>query len=197
MPDMAGSLDKLLALQRPPMRVRMLVSAMVIGAVVSGCGLARVEDRDPAGIPDGPLEAIGAEATGPVVELGRGRSLGTGWRYAIFESADGWCTQLEMASFTSTGCGDPGPQDGHVFAGIGSGGSADGATPFEGVVGPEVAEVWLTTPSGQRIETKLMPLAEAGLEGSAFVGFAPPDAGVTAAVALDADGRELETYDLP
>jgi hypothetical protein len=177
--------------------VRLFIRVLVVGAVVSGCGLARVEDRDPVEIPDGPLEAVGAEAIGPVVELGRGRSLGTGWRYAIFESADGWCTQLEMASFASTGCGDPAAQDGHAFAGIGSGSAGDGAVSFEGIVGPEVAEVWLTTPSGQRIETRLMSLDDAGLEGSAFVGFAPPDAGVAAAVALDADGRELETYDLP
>ncbi len=176
---------------------RHFLTALLVGAVVSGCGLTRFEDRDSAEIPDGPLEAIGAEATGPVIELGRGQTLGTGWRYAIFESADGWCTQLEMASFTSTGCGDPGPQEGHAFAGIGSGSSSDGAVPFEGIVGPEVAEVWLTTPSGERIETRLMSLADTGLEGSAFVGFAPSDAGVNAAVALDAEGRELETYELP
>jgi hypothetical protein len=173
---------------------------LVIGLV--GCGLARVDGGpDPAEIPSGPMEAIGAEAIGPVTEVGSGRTLGIGWRYAIFESADGTCTQLELASVTSSGCGPlPLLAEGSVFGGISGGGGSDpgvGPTPYDGVVSSDVAEVWLQTGSGGRIATTLMSLGEAGFDAKAFVGFAPEKQSVTGVVAVDAAGDVLETFDLP
>jgi hypothetical protein len=182
------------------MRRGMPVLLLIIG--LAGCGLARVDDGpDPAEIPGGPVEAIGADAIGPVTEVGSGRTLGFGWRYAIFEGADGTCTQLELASMTSSACGPlPLLAEGRVFGGISGGGGPDpavGPTPYDGVVSSDVAEVWLQTESGGRIATTLMSLAEAGFDANAFVGFAPDNQSVTGVVAVDAAGDVLETFDLP
>jgi hypothetical protein len=178
-------------------RVRASLVAFLVGAFAAGCGIATVEQPDPAEIPEGPLEVTGPDATGPIVELGRGRTLGIGWRYAIYPSADGWCTQLELTSFSSSGCGDLLPPEGSAFGSVGSGAPSDGPTPVEGIVRAAVAEVWLVASSGQRIETTLMPLTEAGLEGKAFVGFAPAASTPSSLVAIDDDGQEMETFDLP
>jgi hypothetical protein len=67
----------------------------------------------------------------------------------------------------------------------------------EGIVSAEVAEVWLVTSSGQRIETTLMPLAKAGLESKAFIGVAPEGSSLSEVLAIDDDGQEIETFDLP
>jgi hypothetical protein len=64
-------------------------------------------------------------------------------------------------------------------------------------VSPEVAEVWIETSTGERIETTLMSLADAGIDGKAFVGFGPENVPVISVTALDADGNVLETFDLP
>jgi hypothetical protein len=173
---------------------------LVLAVALSACGVVRVEGQpDPAAIPDGPLEAVGAEATGPIVEIGSGRTLGVGWRYAMYESADGVCTQLELGSYTTAGCGPlPLVADGSVFGRAGSGGTGepDSPVPYDGIVSGDVAAVWLVTESGQRLGTTLMPLAEAGHDASAFIGFAPPGEVVTDAVAVDADGGVIETFDL-
>ena len=177
-------------------------TTLLLLVVMTGCGIARLDGGpDAAEIPGGPVEAIGAEAIGPVSEVGTGRTLGIGWRYAIFESNDGICTQLELSSQTNTGCGPP-PllAEGSVIGWISDGGGPDpdaGPRPYDGVVSSDVAEVWLRTESGGRIATTLMSLAEAGIDGKAFVGFAPGDQSVTGVVAVDADGEELETFDLP
>ena len=180
-------------------RVRFAAS-LVVAVALSACGVVRVEGQpDPAAIPAGPLEAVGAEATGPIVEIGSGRTLGVGWRYATYESADGICTQLELASYTTAGCGPlPLVAEGSVFGRAGSGGTGepDAPVPYDGIVSRDVAEVWLVTDSGQRLATTLMSLAEAGHDATAFVGFAPPEEAVTGAVAVDADGRVIETFNL-
>jgi hypothetical protein len=177
---------------------RASVIMLLVGAVVGGCAIASVEEADPARIPDGPLQAQGADATGPIVELGRGRSLGIGWRYAVYASGEGWCTQLELTSFSSSGCGDLVPPEGSAFGSVSTNGApSEMVTPADGIVSADVAEVWLETSTGQRIRAMLMPLAEAGLEGSAFIGFAPAGSIVRTATAIGADGQELETFDLP
>jgi hypothetical protein len=154
-------------------------------------------EPDPAAIPAGPLDALGGEATGPVIEVGRGRTLGVGWRYSIYQSQEGWCTQLETATVTSSSCGPMTLEDGAAFNGVGFGGASDGPAPLEGMVSPEVAEVWIETSTGERIETTLMSLADAGIDGKAFVGFGPENVPVISVTALDADGNVLETFDLP
>jgi hypothetical protein len=167
-----------------------------LGVVLAGCTLVREVDPDPAAIPGGPLEAMGADATGPVIELGRGRTLGAGWRYSIYQSGEGWCTQLEMISTASSSCGALAPLD-SAFGGVGVSGPSDGPAPVEGIVSPEVAEVWIEDSTGERFETTLMSLAAAGIEGNAFVGFGPENVPLVSVTALNADGDVLQTYDLP
>jgi hypothetical protein len=166
--------------------------------VLAGCTAVRVETPDPAAVPDGPLEAQGEEATGPVVELGSGVNEGLGWRYAIYPSEDGWCTQLETAAVTASGCGDILPADDRAFGSVGRGSALTGGViPVEGIVTAETATVWLVNEAGFRMPAKLMPLEDAGLEGQAFVGFVPPDVTISHVQAVAISGEVLETYELP
>ena len=177
----------------------------LLGAMLAlaGCGIVAVEGQpEPAEIPSGPLRAVGNDAVGPITAVGSGRTLGIGWRYAVYDTADGVCTQLEMSSVTSGGCG-PAPliSEGSVFGGTGSGGGdPDGAsafpTPVHGIVGSQVAEVSIVTESGQRFPTTLMSLASAGHDAQAFVGFVPEGETAASVVASDAAGGALETFDL-
>jgi hypothetical protein len=182
-----------------------LARLALLGAVIAlaGCGIVAVEGQpDAAQIPGGPLTAVGGDAVGPITAVGSGRTLGIGWRYAVYDTADGVCTQLEMSTVTSGGCG-PGPllSDGSIFGGAGSGGSDPDAasafpTPVHGIVGSRVAEVWIVTASGERFPTTLMSLASAGHDAQAFVGFVPAGQTAASVVATDAAGDELETFDL-
>jgi len=173
---------------------RMLVAFLALA--LAGCSLVREVEPDPAAIPAGPLEALGGEPTGPLIELGSGRTFGIGWRYSIYESDEGWCTQLETVSVSSSSCGTLIPLD-SVFGGIGFSGPSDGPAPVEGIVSPEIAEVWIETSTGARFETTLMSLAEAGLDDKAFVGFGPANDPIISVTALDADGNLLGTFEAP
>ena len=170
---------------------------------LAGCGIARVDGQpDPAEIPSGPLRAIAGEAAGPITEVGSGRTLGVGWRYAIYDSGDGICTQLELASVTSAGCGSlPLVPAESIFGGVGSNGDGGAASefpaPVDGIVNNRVAAVWLVTDSGGRVPTTLMPLAGAGHDAKAFVGFTPAGEAAVGVVAVGAAGQVLETFDLP
>ena len=181
------------------MGVRRSVAAIALALVATtGCTAVRVETPDPAAIPDGPLEAMGGDATGPVVELGSGVSEGLGWRYAIYPSGEDWCTQLEMVEFTGASCGDILPVDDAAFGGVGRGEPrANEVTPIEGIVTAETVTVWLVADDGRRAPAMLMPLEPAGLEGQAFVAFVPPDTTITHLQALAISGEVLETYELP
>jgi hypothetical protein len=177
--------------------VRRLAPALALVAIVAGCGLTQVVEPKPGAIPAGPPEAMGGEPTGPVIPIGSGQAQGIGWRYSVYQSADGFCTQLETGSFAGAGCG-PGLPDGDtVFGGISSGsGDPNGPTIVDGLVGDEVVEVVLQLEGGDREPAVLMSLHRAGLEGSAFVGFAPPGATVESVAALDAQGNVLEAMDV-
>jgi len=149
-------------------------------------------------VPTGPLEAAGGDATGPVVELGTGQNLGLGWRYAIYPSADGWCTQLEMVEVTSEGCGDLLPADDRAFGSVGRRDPlTGGVTPVEGIVTAETVTVSLVNEGGFRMPATLMPLDEAGLDGQAFLAFVPPDVTISHVQAVAFSGEVLETYELP
>ena len=174
----------------------------VLALGLAGCGIAQVERQpDPAEIPNGPLQAIGGEAVGPITEVGSGRTLGIGWRYAVYDSGDGICTQLELASVSSGGCGSLPliPAEG-IFGGVSSGGPgapSEFPAPVDGIVSSRVAAVWIQTESGGRVATRLMPLAGAGHDAKAFIGFAPAGERAASLVAVDAGGEVLETFDLP
>jgi hypothetical protein len=170
-------------------------AALLLVMVVAGCTDAPAVSLDPAAVPSASLVARGEEpATGTIVELGSGTTQGIGWRYSIYESASGWCRQLETASATSVGCGDPLPGDGAAFGGIGS---SDGG-PVEGIVSEDVATVWLVDGrSNLRAPAQMLTLEEAGLPGSAFIGFAPEDLQVSHLQAVALSGEILQTYELP
>ena len=178
---------------------RTLAAGATVLTVASACTVAQVESHDPAAAPSGAPVAIGGEATGPVTELGSGQAFDMGWRYVIYESAEGWCTELQMVEVTSTGCGsDLLPPDGEH---LGSAGAMtplqSGVTPVEGVVSDEIVTVWIIDERAGRIPATLMPLEPAGLEGQAFVGFMPPEGTPTHIQALALSGEILATYELP
>ena len=173
-------------------------AVLAVAVLVGGCALTGVSSVDPAQIPDGPLEPIGGsdEPTGPFTEVGRGRSLGFGWRYVAYETAIGMCTQFEMASVSGSSCGELQATGADGFGGVGHNTSSDSPVTVDGTVGDDVAEVWLELAGGERIAATIMSLEPAGLPGNAFVGFAPEGAVVNAVVAVDADGAELARMQL-
>ena len=179
--------------------LRTIAVGTTLLAAGSACTVAEVETPDPAAIPSGEPVAIGAEATGPVTELGSGQAFDLGWRYVIYESAEGWCTELQMAEISSIGCGaDLLPPEGEH---IGAAGALEplenGVTPVEGIVSNEIVSVWIIDQQLGRILAPLMPLEEAGLEGQAFLGFMPAEATPTHIQALAISGEILETHELP
>ena len=183
------------------MKLRSGLLAMLL-AGAGGCGLTTVgtaEAPDPGMIPSGPPSPAAEEATGPVVEVGSGRVADIGWRYVVYESASGVCTQFETVEVTSTGCGALLPEEGRAFGGVGQLESQPGGIrPIEGIVTSEIFTVWLIDESsGARLPAILMPLEEAGLDAQAFVGFPPEGMTVTHLQALRMNGEILETYELP
>jgi hypothetical protein len=179
--------------------LRLLGVGAILFVIASACDVASVETPDPAAIPSGEPVAIGGEATGPVTELGTGQAFDLGWRYVIYESAEGWCTELQLVEVTTTGCGPSlVPEDGAHFGSV----SADdplenGVTPVYGIVSDEIFTVWIIDESAGRIPATLTPLDEAGLEGQAFIGFMPADGTPTHVQALARSGEVLETYEVP
>ncbi len=169
-----------------------------LAALLAGCSVFSVETPDPAAIPTGSIEAEGVEATGPIIELGSGQALDTGWRYAIYPSDDGWCTQIETALVTSAGCGDPFPAEGEILGGVTSGAQlGNGVTAVEGMTVDEIATVWIVLEDGRRAPAQLMPLDEAGLEGQAFFLILSTDDVVTHVQAVALSGEILDTFEFP
>ena len=172
--------------------------AVAAAVMLGGCAATQVETSDPAAIPTGTLEPQGAAATGDIVELGEGQALDLGWRYAIYPSDEGWCTQLEMAGVTSTGCGDPLPTGENAFGSVSIGEmTPGGVTTVEGVVSSDTATVWMIGEGNARSPAVLMSLEPAELDGRAFVGFAPQDVVLTHLLAVAENGDILETYEVP
>ena len=185
--------------------MRTISLSAAIGAILllalAACTVTSVEEEpDPAAIPSGELVAQGAEATGPLTVVGSGRAVGLnlGWRFAVYESADGLCTQLEMAQVTTAGCGNPLPAEGEHIGGVSVDGVGEGGiTVVDGIVSDEVVTVWIVDEQQGRVPATLMPLDEAGLEGQAFVGFMPADGTATHLQAVALSGEILQTYELP
>ena len=173
--------------------------SIVVVLILAGCGIASVDTPDPAAIPSGPLVPLASNATGPVVELGSGQAQGRGWRYSIYPSRDGWCTQLELGGTASTGCGDLLPSGDAAFGSVGAFRDEAGrAEAIEGIASPETFTVWLIENESQRrFPATLMPLEPAGIDGVAFVGIPPAELDVTHLQALARSGEVLETYELP
>lgn len=179
-------------------RTRHRIGASLLAIVLAACSLVSVATPDPATIPDGPLEAHGSDATGPVVELGTNVMEGRGWRYAIYPSTDGWCLQLETVTLTSTSCGDllPGPED--AFGTYSTGGELGaGVTVVDGIVSDAVATVWLVLDGGGRAPAQMLSLEPAGQEGQAFLRLVPDSVTVTHLQAVAMSGEILDTIELP
>jgi hypothetical protein len=179
------------------------LSAVGVGAILlvalAACTMTRVQETSPAASPSDEAVALGGEATGPVTLLGSGGASELGWRYVIYESADGWCTELQMAERTSTSCGpDLEPAEGDVIGSVGALEPLEsGITPVEGVVTDDIVTVWIVDEVRGRVRAPLMPLDDAGLEGQAFLGFTPPGWTPTHIQALAMSGEILQTYELP
>jgi hypothetical protein len=176
--------------------VRRGLAALAAAVLVAGCAVTQVETADPAAVPTGTIAPLGPEATGDIVELGSGVALDRGWRFSMYPSDDGWCTQLEMVAVASTACGDPLPHGDAAFGSIGQG-DLGGIQNVKGVVTADTATVWLVGEDNVRAPATLMSLERAGLEQRAFVGFAPADVSLTHLQAVKANGDVLETYELP
>jgi hypothetical protein len=173
------------------------LASALLALIAAGCSVASVETPDPAAIPSGSIEAHAAAATGPIVEVGSDRTLGIGWRFSVYPSDDGWCTQLETGIVTRAGCGEILPEEGRAFGSVGNDDPLEGGvTVIEGIASPETATVWLIAEGG-RSPAALMSLEEAELDAQAFVGFAPADVVVTHVMAVAFNGEVLETYELP
>jgi hypothetical protein len=170
--------------------------AVLGGLLLSGCWIASVDQPDPAAIPTGPPTAMGPPAQGPVIVVGTGRSEGFGWRYSLYESTRGTCTQLELVDFASTGGGDLPPTDGGAFGSVGTSEAGTSARYVEGIVGSDVADLFVEMANGERQLVALMSLEPAGYEEQAFVAFMPQGATPDHLVAEDADGMPLGTFDI-
>jgi len=183
--------------------VHRALRAIAVGATLlaagSACTVAVVETPDPAAVASGEPVAIGADATGPVSELGSGQAFDLDWRYVIYESAEGWCTELQMVEVNSTSCGaDPLPPEGEHMGAAGAHAPLEnGVTPVDGIVSDEIVTVFIIDEQVGRVPATLMPLDDAGLEGQAFVGFMPPDGTPTHIQAVALSGEILATYELP
>jgi hypothetical protein len=180
---------------------RPIVAGIGVVAIASACSVTTVVvSPDPAAVPSGEPTAQGAEATGPITSVGSGIiDERLGWRFVVYESADGLCEQLELAEVITTGCGDLLPADGDAIGGVSvEDPLEDGTTPVVGFVSDEIFTVWIIDQeSGGRLPATLMPLEDAGLEGQAFIGFLPPDATATHIQALARSGEVLQTVKLP
>jgi hypothetical protein len=178
---------------------RAISAGIVLIVTVSACEPAAVEvEPDPSAVPSGEPVAHGAEATGPITVVGSGQALDLGWRYVVYESADGWCSQLELAEVISTGCGDVAlGEDDHLTSVDIQEPLSNGATPVTGIVSDEIVTVFLIDERVGRLPATLVPLDEAGLEGQAFVGFMPSDGTVTHIQAVALSGDVLETFEVP
>lgn len=181
-------------MRQPFHRAAILVAAAL--AVCAACTPTAVVTPDPAAIPTGPIEP--SDATGPVVILGSNVMEGRGWRSVIYPSGDGWCLMLDTSSVSAAECGDLVPGEDEVFGTW----SADtdlggGVTAIHGVVSDEVATVWLVLESGARAPAQMLPLDEAGLDGTAFLRLVPPGVVVTHLMAVAMSGEILDTIELP
>lgn len=175
-----------------PERRRLIMVWVVLALTVSSCQLFQPAP-DPAVPPP-----VGPEPIGPVIIIGQGIVPGGApWRYSVYESRDGWCTQLETGQGGQTNCGVSFdiPQGRHVV--LGGGGSATGIRDsYEGLASTEVAEVWLEGPGEVRVATALMEPGPVGKEVRVFVAFVPARTPISWIVAFDESGVEVDRVEV-
>ena len=133
------------------------------------------------------------EAIGPVVELGRGQSLGVAWRYSIYESTMGLCTRVEMEAVigTSESCGVTiGDEAAGPISVMAVGTGTGVPSQVEGYATDVVREVWIDTDAGP-VPATLMSLEPGSMDGQVFFALVPGDRHIRDAVAVDASGQEV------
>ena len=137
------------------------------------------------------------EAIGPIIEIGRGESLGVEWRYSIYQSTMGLCTRIEIdVSGSGESCGGSIGQSGPEPISVTSVGTGTGTpSQVEGYVAEDVAEVWIETDAGP-VQATVMSLEPVDMEGGAFVALVPGNRRMGDAVAVDADGAELGRFSI-
>ena len=150
--------------------------------VLAGCGLL------PMGGPQPVIE--GLERSGPTIELGRGTTMGVEWRYSVYPSNIGWCTQVDHEHGGGSACGGQLMVTGPLTL---TGGGAGSNIPnyVEGIASDDVAAVWAERADGERAPAILMSLAPARFEGQMVIAWFSPDEDWESLVALAADGTEL------
>ncbi len=141
------------------------------------------------------------EAVGPVLQLGRGASLGVEWRYSLYESTMGLCTRVEMqgAMGTSESCGVTIGDEAAGPISVMSVGTGTGVpSQVEGYATDVVREVWIDTDAGP-VPATVMSLEPASMDGQLFFALVPGDRHIRDAVAVDASGEEIgrATVDAP
>lgn len=141
---------------------------------------------------------MGNPATGPITVIGAGVVDGLRWRYSVYQSADGWCTQLELGDGSGgAGCGVvlelP---DGMLVELTGQGSGTGQPDQFEGLAAAEVDEIWLVGGDGTRYPATLMDLGPAAPDLQAFLAFVPAGTNPVSLTALDSNGDVVETIDL-
>ena len=137
-------------------------------------------------------------AAGPVERIGGGEAFETAWRYGTFPSDDGPCLQLDLEGQVTARCDDLLPSDDAALGEVGvRTAEATGATFVDGIASPAVATVWLIAADQSRAPALLIPLADAGVEGQAFVGAVAAGTELTHVLAVAFNGEVLQTYELP
>lgn len=168
------------------MRVGNYVGGLVLlTLVLAGCGLL------PMAEPAAPM--VGRERkVGPTIELGRGTTLGVDWRYSVYPSDIGWCTQIDHGPGAGGGsaCGGQLIATGPLTL-TGAGSGSEIPNYVEGIASNDVAAVWAERADGERAPAILMSLAPAGFDGQVVVAWLPPDNDWERIVAVGADGTEL------
>lgn len=179
----------------PSRRLLVIGLALLLGGCVARFEVGSDEPR----IPDGPIEAIGEDPTGPVIALGSGMAEETGWRLVAYESGGAYCLQVELNT-GSGGSGAAGCVQAEELVGplshVGAGGGENGVGHIQGVASRDVSEVSVRTTGGRRIPATLHDLEVIGLDAQAFFALIPAAADPVAVVALDADGEEMGRADV-
>lgn len=181
----AWCLEPTLGRERIVRALMRVLGLMLVAPVLIGCGLLPIVE------PAAPIEGMPAKA-GPTIELGRGTTLGVDWRYAVYPSDIGWCTQIDHGPGGGGGSACGGqliPAGPLTLTGAGSG--TDMPNYVEGIASDDVAAVWAETADGERAPAILMSLAPAGFEGQVVIAWLSPDDDWESVVALGADGTEL------
>jgi hypothetical protein len=175
---------------RRPAPVRLSAAVSTLLAVgLAGCGLLGPEVR--------PVDPVGnmPQPIGPKVEIGRGESLGIAWRYVVYQSDVGICTEVQLGSGgSSSSCGGAPPGQGQAGSAIALMGISSGTgspTTIEGFATDEVEEVWIELTDGDRVPATLMALAPAGVDGQVWLAYVPAGRLLQQVVAIGADGDVL------